>query len=269
MAEFVAAYAFSSETPSWVDNPYNLIIFFIMYPAGSLLIRELTIRWEKGIASLILLGAAFALVEEGLIVKWLFNPSLSKVGIEGFGYWMGFNWHAAVDLIVYHVVYSITIPILLVEMIFPRSKRESWIGNIGLCACLIALVGLVILAYVINPYAPSIWQYILAGLLIISFVFLARIIPSGFGGNGSARGNVVISFMFGFMWNLIFYSIYILAPITYSPIIVISSMLLWILVMVVFLSHYDWNSSRHRLALIIGLIFALMAFRVGVGTLLA
>jgi len=235
-----------------------------MYPAGVLLIRELIFRWKKGFASMFLLGTAYAVVEEGLIVMTFFVYKHPVLGMLGeFGRWMSVNWIAALNFIIGHAMFSITIPILLVEMIFPSSKDKSWFGNIGLGICFFALVGLIIFAFMYQIYYLSIEQYLFSIIAIIAFVTLARIIPSHLGGHGSAKGSIIKFFLFGLIWNFILTSIvWALLLFIYSPIIVFSSMIIWVFVMLIFLAHYNWNSNLCRLALITGIIFALFLFRI-------
>ena len=45
--------------------------------------RELTLRWRKGCLSLFLLGAAYGVIEEGLIVKSFFDPDWPDLGVLG------------------------------------------------------------------------------------------------------------------------------------------------------------------------------------------
>ncbi len=48
-------------------------VFLIpLYGGGALLVRELTIRWDKGWATVIALGAAYGIIEEGIAVKSFF-----------------------------------------------------------------------------------------------------------------------------------------------------------------------------------------------------
>jgi len=259
----VVVFLFSPIVP-WLENPLNMVINFIMYPAGALLIRELIVRWRKGLASMFLLGAAYALVEEGLILMTIFTHNHPILGVLGeFGRWMEVNWIAALNFVIGHNIFSIVSPILLVGMIFPGSKDKSWFGNIGLAICFFALVGLVIFAYMYHIYSLSIGQYIFSILAIIGFVILARIVPSDLGGHGSARGNTIVFFMFGLIWKFILIGItWALLIFIYSPIIVFSAMLLWTFVMLIFLARHDWSSNWHRLAIIIGVILGLIVFRI-------
>jgi len=63
-----------------------------LYGPGVLLIREASIRWKKGWATVLLLGAAYGILEEGVALSTLFNPNAGPVGELGFyGHWLGVN----------------------------------------------------------------------------------------------------------------------------------------------------------------------------------
>ena len=46
---------------------------------GALLARELKIRWGKGLGTLLLLGASYGVIEEGVMVGSWFNPRWPSV----------------------------------------------------------------------------------------------------------------------------------------------------------------------------------------------
>lgn len=62
----------------WGSTPIayaaRLLAILPMYGAGALLIRELVRRSKRGWTSILLLGAAYAIVEEGLALQSFFNP---------------------------------------------------------------------------------------------------------------------------------------------------------------------------------------------------
>ncbi len=47
----------------------------LLYGCGTLLCRELSLRWGTGWAGLVIVGAAYGIVEEGLIVRSFFDPT--------------------------------------------------------------------------------------------------------------------------------------------------------------------------------------------------
>jgi len=97
-----------------------------LYGPGVILIREAKIRWNKGWASVFLLGAAYGIVEEGLALRTLFNPNSSVVGNLGvYGHWLGVNWVWTVGLVIFHAVFSIGLPIFVFGLAFPDLKSKS------------------------------------------------------------------------------------------------------------------------------------------------
>jgi hypothetical protein len=53
----------------------GLIANLGLYGPGVLLIREAKVRWYKGWATVLLLGAAYGILEEGIALSTLFNPN--------------------------------------------------------------------------------------------------------------------------------------------------------------------------------------------------
>ncbi|MEW5748218.1 MAG: hypothetical protein AB1793_05455 [Candidatus Thermoplasmatota archaeon] len=96
-----------------------------MYGGGALLVRELSLRWDKGWATVLLLGAAYGIVEEGIAVKSFFDPNWVDLGDLGaYGRFLEVNWVWTVWLTIFHTVVSITVPILILELWYPRTKRQ-------------------------------------------------------------------------------------------------------------------------------------------------
>jgi len=124
-----------------VYNPVRFAVGFpldiALYGAGALLIREFAVAYRKGWASILLLGAAYGIAEEGFEVHTFFAPVGSTVGALGsYGHLYGVNWLWALALTVFHATYSIALPILLTRLWFPAVKDERWLdgGSITLLA---------------------------------------------------------------------------------------------------------------------------------------
>jgi hypothetical protein len=108
-----------------------------LYGTGALLIREYVAAYRKGWASVLFLGAAYGIAEEGFEVHTFFQPSGSPVGALGsYGHFWGVNWLWALGLTVFHATYSIALPILLTQLWYPRVKDARWLdrGSIALVA---------------------------------------------------------------------------------------------------------------------------------------
>jgi len=56
-------------------NPITFTILSLLYGCGATLVRELVIRWQKGWISIFLLGAAYGIYEEGIMVQSFFDPT--------------------------------------------------------------------------------------------------------------------------------------------------------------------------------------------------
>jgi hypothetical protein len=97
-----------------------------LYGPGVLLIREARIRWNKGWATVILLGAAYAITEEGIALSTFFNPHASVVGALGFyGHFAGVSWVWVAGLLMVHIVFSISLPLLIFGLALPEWNRRS------------------------------------------------------------------------------------------------------------------------------------------------
>ena len=119
-----------SAPPREYFSPLSFALLTALYGCGALLVREAKIRWGKGVGSLLLLGASYGVVEEGVMTASWFNPAWPDLGALGvFGRWLGVNWVWAVELSIYHAVVSVAVPILLVELAYPGRRGESWLGG--------------------------------------------------------------------------------------------------------------------------------------------
>src|SRR5918911_357793 len=116
-----------------LTNPGALLPDAAVYGCGALLIRELVRRRGLRWPSILMLGVAFGIVEEGLALQSLFNPNLVNAGDLG-AHALGVNWVWTQWTLGYHAVWSISIPILLSELLFPARSSEPWIGRKGLLA---------------------------------------------------------------------------------------------------------------------------------------
>ena len=128
-----------------------------LYGTGALLIREFAVKFEKGWASILLLGAAYGIAEEGLAVHTFFEPA-GRPPVDALGWYghaLGVNWLWALGLSAFHAVYSIALPILLVQLWFPAVRAVRWLdrGAVGLTAVIYVAV-VTLFAFVVG-YGPS------------------------------------------------------------------------------------------------------------------
>ncbi len=161
---------------------FNPIVFFLLaslYGSGAIIVRELSTRWGRGWPSILLLGAAYGILEEGLMVKSFFDPNWIDLGILGtYGRWLGVNWVWAEWLTIYHSIFSISIPILVVDLIYPSYKGTNWVGKRALVGFFILLSAVVLFGHIfLTPYPLSFEQIFGSIMAIALLVYVARRFP--------------------------------------------------------------------------------------------
>ncbi len=172
-----------SAPPVEFFNPFMLIILPALYGSGAVLARELTLRWDKRWPTILMLGLAYGIIEEGLMIKSFFDPNWMDLGILGtYGRLAGVNWVWSVFLTLYHATVSIAIPILLTELIYADRRDKPWISRRGLIGLSILLAAVVLFgALALAPYRPPFIPYLFAVIATFGLYFLARRMPKRFG----------------------------------------------------------------------------------------
>ncbi len=163
-------------------NPFGFLVGFsldvALYGGGALLIREFVVRGSKGWGSILLLGAAYGIAEEGFEVHTFFQPSGSPVGaLASYGHAFGVNWLWALGLATFHAVYSIALPILLTRLWFPEVASVPWLdrGSVVLVAALY-LTEVVGFGFVVG-HGPSVPVAALFGAIVAALLAAAYWLP--------------------------------------------------------------------------------------------
>jgi hypothetical protein len=131
--------------------PFGLVGVLGLYGGGAVLVREVVRRRRLGSIWLVLLGLAYGLVEEGLVVQSLFNQHYPGLAFLGFyGHWAGVNWVWLEFIVPYHAVFSIAIPILVTELLFPEQRDEPWLGPVELLSVVSVFVANALLLAVLK-----------------------------------------------------------------------------------------------------------------------
>jgi len=111
----------------------TLVMYLLLYGSGALLVREIARRRRLGWSGIVVLGLAYGVVEEGLILQTLFNPHFPGLGILAtYGRSLGVSWFWTVSVLGEHAIWSITLPIFLTEQLFPDRADRPWLGRVGL-----------------------------------------------------------------------------------------------------------------------------------------
>ncbi len=180
LSPLIAELLTGSSPPAEFFRPGALILMAGLYGSGAILCREWTLRWGKSWPTLFTLGAAYGIVEEGLMVKSFFDPNWVDLGRLGsYGRWAGVNWVWATELTVFHAVFSIAIPILLVTLMVPERAIEPWVRPRTLKWLMLLLPVVVVLGFLgLTPYRPPVLPYVLSAVVVVVLVWVARRLPA-------------------------------------------------------------------------------------------
>jgi hypothetical protein len=181
VAPLVAEFLLGDFSIAWLPL---LILLAPMYGGGAVLIRETARRSGRGWPSIMLLSAAYALIEEGFATQSLFNPNylgmhflryawIPALGIGG--WWTVLTFNA-------HVFGSMGISVALVEGLFPSRSRTPWLGNVGagVAAVLFAIGVAANAAVALRQYHfhASSAQFAVTALLCIALIAAAFLLPA-------------------------------------------------------------------------------------------
>lgn len=127
------------------------IILAPMYGAGALLIREVTRRTGRGWPTMALLATAYALMEEGPIDQLLWNDSYAGHDLlhgDSFIPAIGMSVELTLGIIALHAVWSICVPIAIMETLAGESRRtKPWLRTRGLVITALVYVAGAVLVF--------------------------------------------------------------------------------------------------------------------------
>jgi len=156
---------------------WALLVFAPIYAGGALFLREAWRRTGGGYLQLLLLGVAYGLVEEGLALQSLTSPHL--YGAAGWApRLLGVNTDYTELNLVYHAVFSVTIPIVVVELLFRRHGTQPYLRRGGLIASgIVALLGAALIRVAVTPsqdpgYTMPPTALVIVAVLAIAFLVL-------------------------------------------------------------------------------------------------
>jgi hypothetical protein len=177
----------SGSTAVWpiVLSPLAFFLFLALnlglYGPGVLLVREAHVRWKKGWSTIILLGGAYGLLEEGTALSTLFNPNASVVSNLGtYGHEYGVNWVWLIGILGVHIVYSVGLPILLLGLALPETRSERFLTGSRLPLALgIYALDLALLVEITHYFAVAAPLLLIAALVAGLLWVVAWRLPPG------------------------------------------------------------------------------------------
>lgn len=155
-----------------------------LYLPGALLVREAMVRWKKGWATVLLLGAAYGILEEGIAPSTLYNPVAKPVGTLGYyGHWLGVSWVWTAGILLVHMVYSVALPILLLNLALPETGGRSLLRSDQVSITLGVLGADVLVLFALVNMGSHFWMgwpvFIGSWVAIAALVSAARMAPAG------------------------------------------------------------------------------------------
>jgi hypothetical protein len=175
----------SSSVAGLVVAPAVFLVFLLLnlglYGPGVLLIREALVRWKKGWLAVILLGAAYGLVEEGTALSTLFNPQASVVGGLGtYGHLDGVSWVWAIGVLGVHIVLSIGVPIVVFSLALPETRGRRLLTGRRLPVVLAVWIVDIGFLVLISDYYPVGWALQIGAAVVAGLLALAAYrLPAG------------------------------------------------------------------------------------------
>lgn len=163
-----------------------IILLAPMYGCGALLIRETSRYLGRGWLTIFLLAAAYALLEEGPIDQMLWNPHYGGIDmaaayadtrVDALGTSIGLIQ----DVLTLHTIWSIAVPIALIEAFDPTPERP-WLGPFGLAiTAAVFVAGSAFLTFSqieSEKFIATASQFAAAGIAIVTLVVAAFAIPA-------------------------------------------------------------------------------------------
>ena len=164
-----------SSPPLHFFKPIFFLFLLGMYGCGVLLIRDLVRTRNLGWLNIAVLGLAYGMIEEGLILTSFYNLAWGGVRPLGtYGYFLGINWIWAIFSSFVHLSLTVFSSIVLVESLFPElidkewlTPKQRWVA--GSFFALSFIFGYHLFTNVLYPdYNPPFLSYLLvAGLVVL------------------------------------------------------------------------------------------------------
>jgi hypothetical protein len=173
------------------DLPLKLLAALVVlapaYGGAAVLIRETARRTGRGWPTMLMLGAAYTLIGEGLVTQSLFNHDYLKMNMHLLdpayiaalgigGWWTLFMFNL-------HTFWSMGVSIALVEALFPVEAEAPWLGLVGdSVVAVVFVLGTAAnfgIGFKQNQFVASHAQLLSAAVLSMLLMVSAFLIPGG------------------------------------------------------------------------------------------
>jgi hypothetical protein len=157
-----------------VEYLFALVLLAPMYGGGAILIREVTRRTGRGWPSIVLLALAYGVFEEGITTQSLFDPDYAHAHLldKGFIPALGIAVPWTLFVLALHTVWSISVPIALVEGLTGRRRTVPWLRAPGVVVAAV-LFGIGSVATLATSYATDHFLAPWPALVVVLVVVVA------------------------------------------------------------------------------------------------
>ncbi|MFI1912037.1 hypothetical protein [Nocardia sp. NPDC020380] len=181
LAPFIGEFLLGNIT---IDHLALGLLLAPLYGGGAVLVREIG-RRSGGWPTMLLLAAAYALIEEGPVDQLLWNPSYAGHDLlhtPSFVPFLGTNIALVQSVLALHTVWSICVPIAIMETFAGSRRNTPWLGPIGLTVTAVVYVlGAALVCwgnYTDGHFMATPVQFLEAGIAIIALIVLAFAVRS-------------------------------------------------------------------------------------------
>lgn len=173
LAPLVGEFLLGNLPITWL---WALFVLAPLYGGGALLVRETARRLRLGWPGMILLALAYAVIEEAFVTQSLFNRDYLGLGLLEYGYIpvLGIGVWWTVFVLAIHVIWSISVPIALVESLTPHARETPWLGRLGMVITgVLFLIGCVLTYFTQGAGVASAGQLIASAVIAVGLVAAA------------------------------------------------------------------------------------------------
>jgi hypothetical protein len=228
---------------------------FFLYGSAVILIREVSRRLNAGWPAVLLLGLAFGLTLEGLVLQSVFNPSFLTNDLT-FGRSVGVNWVWVAYMPGFHAFWAITTPVLLCEVYY--DDQQPWAGRVVLYISavifLLICIAFHFLFIKITHFTTGVLPLLIVFLVVVFVIILALSLRRIKFAATSFNFWLVafVTFVAGSLWYVGFDTIFMAhKP---APWIALSAAPLIALCYFTFITKWQPSTARDKLAVLFGLL---------------
>ena len=255
LSPFIAEYLLGDFT---VAGLAVLLLLGTMYGCGAILIREIVRRTGRGWPSILTLALAYGVLEEGLITQSLFNPNYAHHHLlaEGFVPALGIAVPWTIFVLALHTVWSISVPIALVEGLVPQRRTTPWLKAPGLIVTIVLFVpgsATVMAGSYADGHFWATWPHLLVVLVVAAALVVVAFRLPTVKATEPGTVNPWLVLATSLAGGVVFMASRHFLPAWLSPAVMLADFAVVTVLVLRWSRRIDWG-DRHRLALAAGAV---------------